>query len=404
MSLGVISEILYPIIVAVSVITTFTTPYCIKVSPSVSDFLEKRMPDKWQKLIIGYANSNYKNVKKQNDWHKLLKSILIQVIITSTVAFAILMFCKTAIYPFMAKNLPGIWGSLISATITLLLMAPFLRAIIMRKNTSAEFKKLWFDNHFNKGALISLIIFRSGITLALILMALIPLFHMATVSLIIIASAVAIVIVLSQGFKAQSKRMENRFLHNLNRKQDYEDKKAAIPTHVANDIRSRDIHIEHFKVSPDSPILGKTLNEINFKQTTGVYVISILRGSGKINIPDAEERIYPYDELVVVGSDEEFSLLNKSIHYNEVNEIEEAACHINLSQYEIEKGSPLIGLSLKDADTRSKTKTIIINIERDEESITEFSSDFIFFEGDTLWIAGEEENLNAFEALVNEGL
>ena len=283
-------------------------------------------------------------------------------------------------------------------------MAPFLRAIIMRKNTSMEFKKLWVDNHFNKGALISLIIFRSGIAFTLILMALIPLFPKATVSLIIIAFAFAIVIVMSQGFKAQSKRIEKRFLHNLNQKQVYEDKKAAIPTHVANYIKSRDIHIEHFKVSPDSPILGKTLKEINFKQTTGVYVISILRGSGKINIPGADERIYPYDELVVVGCDEEFSLLNKFIRYNDVDEIEEATYHINLSQYEIEKGSPLIGKSLKDADTRSKTKTIIINIERGEESITEFSSDFIFLEGDTLWIAGEEENLNTFEALVNEGL
>ena len=404
MSLGVISEILYPIIVAVSVITTFTTPYCIEVSPVVSNYIEKRMPEKWQRLIIGYANSNFKNVKKQNDWHRLLKSILIQIVIYSTVAFAILMLCKTAIYPFMAKNIPGIWGSLISATLTLLFMAPFLRAIIMKKNRSIEFKKLWLDNHFNKGALISLIIFRSGITITLILMALIPLFPKATVLLTIIALAVSIAIVLSQGFKAQSKRIEKRFLDNLNQKQDHEEKKAAIPSHVANDIRSRDIHIEHFKVSPNSPIIGKTLKEINFKQTTGVYVISILRGSGKINIPGANERIYPYDELVVVGSDEEFSLLNKSIRYNEVDEIEEATYHINLSQFEIEKGSPLIGKSLKEADTRSKTKTMIISIERGEESITEFTADFIFLESDILWIAGEEENLNAFEGLVNEGL
>ena len=397
MSLGVISDILYPIIVAVSVITTFTTPYCIRVSPVVSDFIEKRMPEKWKILISGYANSNYKIVKKQNDWHKLLKSILTQVVIHSTVALAVVMLCKTALYPFMEKNIPGIWGRLISATITLLFMAPFLRAIIMKKNKSQEFKKLWYDNHFNRGALISLIIFRVAIAISLILAALIPLFPKATILLIVIASVFSLAIVLSQGFKAQSIRIEKQFLQNLHQKQTYEDKKAAIPTHVANDIRARDIHIEHFKVSPDSPIIGKTLKEINFKQTTGVYVISILRGSGKINIPGADDRIYPYDELVVVGSDEEFSLLNKSIHYDEVSDIEEATYHINLSQYEIEKGSPLIGKSLLETDTRNKTKTMIISIERGNESFTEFTSDFIFLEGDTLWIAGEEENLNTFE-------
>ena len=267
----------------------------------------------------------------------------------------------------------------------------------MKKNRSIEFKKLWYDNHFNRGALISLIIFRVALALTLILMVLIPLFPKATVLLVAIAAVITTIIVLFQGFKAQSVRIEKRFLQNLHQKQTYEESKAAIPTHVAKGIKEKDMHVEEFKVSPNSPIIGKTLKEINFKQTTGVYVISILRGSGKINIPSANERIYPYDELVVVGSDEEFLQLNETIHYNEVADIEEASYHIDLSQYEIEKDSHLIGKTLKEADTRNKTKTMIISIERDDESITEFSSDFIFLEGDILWIAGEEENLKSFD-------
>jgi Kef-type K+ transport systems, membrane components len=402
MSLGVISTVLYPIIVAVSVITTFTTPYCIKFSPVISDYIEKHIPEKWSALITGYANTNYKVAKTQNDWHKFLKKILLHVAVNFTLAVAVIMLCKTIIMPFMEKNISGISASLISAAVTLLLMSPFLWSIIMRKNSSVEFKKLWKDNHFNKGALSSLIFFRGSLAMALILFVLIPLFPKATILLVILAFAFTIGVAFSQGFKGQSKKIENRFLQNLHQKQAHKDKKAAIPTQVANDIKSKDLHIEEFRVSPDSPIIGKSLKEINFKQTAGVYVVSILRGSNKINIPDANERVYPYDELIVIGSDEEFSLLNETIHYKDVKDIKEACCHINLSQYEIEKDSPLIGKTLQEADIRSKTKTMIISIERDDESITEIPSDFIFREGDTLWLAGEEENLNAFDENVQK--
>ena len=397
MTLGVMSEMLYPIIVAVSVITTFTTPYCIKISPAVSDYIEKHIPEKWSALITGYANTNYKVAKTQNDWHKFLKNILLHVAVNFTLAIAVIMLCRTIVMPFMEKNISGIGASIISAAITLILMTPFLWSIVMRKNSSNKFKKLWEDNHFNKGALASLIFFRGLLAVMLILFVLIPLFPKATVWLVIIALVFTTGIAFSQGFKTQSKKIEKRFLQNLHQKQTHEEKKTTIPIHVANDLKSKDMHIEEFRVSPDSPIIGKSLKEINFKQTAGVYVISILRGSNKINIPYADERIYPYDELVVIGSDEEFSLLNETINYKEVKDIEEVSCHIVLSQYEIEKDSTLIGKTLQDADTRSKTKTMIISIEREDRSITEFTSDFTFREGDTLWLAGEEENLKAFE-------
>ena len=394
MSLGVISETLYPIIVAVSVITTFTTPYCIKISPAVSDYIEKRMPEKWQMLITGYADTGNKAKKKQNDWHKLLKYILLQVTIYTIISLAILMLCKSFIYPFLIKAIPGIWGSVITATITLMLMAPFLRTIIMKKTRSEDFKKLRDEGQINRATQISLVIFRGAIAAAIIFWSLYPLFPQAILLLVIITLSATFAIIFSEKVvKVVSIRIERRFLINLHQKQAYE----AVQTHVANAIRAKDIHIENFKVSPDAPIIGKTLREINFKKESGVYVIAILRGSGKINLPRADEQIYPYDELVVVGTDEEFSMLNKTIHDDEVPGIETATYHINLSQYEIENDSALIGMSLMEAGIREKTNTMIICIERENNSINEFTPDFTFLEGDVLLIAGEEEDLKAFD-------
>jgi len=401
MSLGVISETLYPIIVAVSVITTFTTPYCIQYSGTVSDWLEKHIPSKWSKLIEGYSASGYDTVNKQNDWKKLLKSILSLVAVYFTISIAILLVFQKFITPYIVEWMPGsTWGPILAALITLTLMAPFLRAIMMKKNRSEEFKNLWKDNRFNRGALISLIVFRISICIVLVLMVLIPLFPHLTVLMVIISLAVVTLIIFSQGFKEQSRRIEARFLENLNLKQKSEEKKAAILPTVANDLRSKNIHIEEFEISQNSPSVGKSLRELNFRQKTGVNVVTILRGSKKINIPEANERLYPFDKLVVSGSDDEMQQLSQYLQdkREQVSHIEEEAQHhISLSQFLVEPGSSLIGKTLAQTKITERTECMVIGIDRDDESIIQFTPGFIFEEGDVIWLAGEKEKLNSFE-------
>ena len=408
MSLGVISEILYPIIVAVSVITTFTTPYFIEISPAVSDYIQKHIPPKWNKLISGYASSNYSVVNKQNDWHKLLKKILLQVAIYFTLSFAIMLICKTVVTPLITGHqLFGIWGSIVSAVITLLLMSPFIRAMVVKKNKSSVFKKLWDDSHFNKGVLISLTVLRGALAVSLILMVLIPLFPNATIWLSIIAFAVAVGISLWKGLRKQSKKIEKHFLKNLSQKTVHEEKKAAIPTTVIDNMRAKDIHIEEFEISPNSPVIGKTLQELQFKQRTGVPVITILRGNQKINIPGASECLYPFDRIVVSGCDEDFQQLIGIIENRNAqkNQEEIPSHHISLSQYEVENNSPLIGKTIKELRVRERTETLIIGIEREGESIVNFTANFTFQEEDVLLLAGEEKELNLFEQNIqSEGL
>ena len=411
MSLGVISNILYPIIVAVSVITTFTTPYFIKMSPAVSDFIKKFIPEKWNGVVIGYANINNNNEKKQTGRRKLLKNVLLQVTIYSTLSIAVMKLCDMFTTPLL-ENIPGIRGSLIAAIITLALMSPFLSLIIVKKDESHELENLWSGNHPNRKTLIFLEIFSILLVASLISYVLIPLFPKASVLIVIISLAITTGIYFFKKFKAFFIGIENHFLHNFHQKQAHEDKKAAIPTHVVNNIKAKDIHIENFKVSPDFADIGRTLKEIDFKKEAGIYIISIIRGSKRINIPGADERVYPYDKIVAVGSDEEFLRLNKFMKDKEVSTKgeqdkkrpgkdgsykEKVPYHVNIFQYVIEKGNPLIGISIHESEVRKKTETLIINIERKSKSIMDFSSDFIFLEGDILWIAGEEEKLNEFE-------
>lgn len=398
-SLGVISGSLYPIIVAVSIITTFTTPYFIKLSTPLYNLIERHIPAGWVRLIEGYASSNLKIVNTRNDWNRLLRSILQFTAIYATISLAIIYLSEQFVTPFICAQIRNVWGRIASATLILLFIAPFLRAIMMKKNRSAEFRNLWSNNHFNRGALVSLVVLRVVICIALVMMVLVPLFPGTIALQLVISGGVVTFIIFFQGFKTQSRRMEAHFLENLNQKQLLDEKKAAIHPKIANALLSKDIHLEEIEVSPTSPKVGKTLLELDMRKNLGVNVVTILRGNRKINIPEANERIYPYDKIIVAGSDENLQKMMQIIA-NRVQDSDEEdipAHHVSLSQYIVESDSPMIGRSIQQLNIQKKTECMIINIERDDVSIITISPDFTFEAGDTLLLAGEKEKLNSFE-------
>ncbi|MCD7938030.1 MAG: cation:proton antiporter [Tannerellaceae bacterium] len=399
MSLGVISDFLYPIIVTVSIITTFTTPYFIKLSIPVYNYLEKHIPSGWTKLIDGYASSDYKPVNMQNDWNKLLRSVLQNVIIYTILAIAVIILCEQLIEPFIEQHIGGAWGRLVIAVVALFMMAPFLRAIVMKRNKSPEFRHLWNDSHFNRGVLISMLFLRVCICVGLVLAVLIPLFPKATIWAFIVALPVVVITVFFKGFHKQGVRIEERFLENLREKQVLETENAALHPEVTHDLLSKQIHIEEIEVSPLSPRIGKSLKESNFRQATGVNLVTIIRGNRKINIPDANERIYPYDKLIVAGSDEDIQRFITSIEERNqaLADDAEPQHHVRLSQYIIEEGSPMTGKSIQELSIQEKTECMIIGIDRGEHSVLRITPQFTFERGDVLLLAGETAKLKAFE-------
>ena len=397
MQLGVIADYLYPIIVAVSVITTFTTPYCIKWSDHAYGFVEKRIPSGWNKLIDGYASSGYNAINDESDWKKLLKNISLSVVIYFIITFAVLLLCRQYLIPLVIDNVDGIWGHVLAAALTLLFMAPFLTGMVLRKSKSPEFENLWNDNKFNKGALTSIMIVRAFLSVLLIVMALSPLFPQATAFLVIVAIIVVALFTFTKVFGTPALRMEERFISNLTDKEEAENNSSAINKKLADALLCKDLHIEEFDISQDSGAIGKTLAELNFKQTTGVNIVTIIRGDRKINIPDGNERLFPFDTIVVVGTDKQIEEFSKRIE-NATNDShgEIAEHHVEMGHYLVTANSPLAGKSIQELNVKDRTGCMIIGIDRDDRSIIDINPDTRFHEGDVVWIAGEKENLKLF--------
>ncbi|MDR0766687.1 MAG: cation:proton antiporter [Odoribacteraceae bacterium] len=399
MQLGVISAFIYPMIVTVSIITTFTTPYFIRLAGPANAMLERVIPAGWRVLVDGYSASRGKSVNRQGDWARVWRSVLSKVAVFLLLSIAALLLSRQYVIPFITGNVPGAWGATLAAAVSLLFMAPFLAGLVLPgRKTRAEFSRLWTDSPFYKGLLISLMLSRVIACMALILQVLIPLFPVAKIPLVLVAFIIMLALVFFEGFKRRPERMEKLFMENLTEKERVEESGEAINRQVRGVLLDKNVHVEEIDVPREAAILGKTLAELNFKQRAGVNVISITRGSRRLNIPDGGETIFPLDKITVVGSDEEIQQFMQVVQEGSLAAgSEEPLQQIALSRYAIEEGSPLIGRSIKELKVREKTGCLVIGINRGGEEITGLDADLALQQDDLLWLAGEEGFLSAFE-------
>ncbi len=190
--------------------------------------------------------------------------------------------------------------------------------------------------------------------------------------------------------------MERHFFSNLSARELENERKAPINQRFANHLLERDLHLADFEVKQNSPSMGKTLKELNFRQKCNVNIVTIIRGEQRINIPGGEERLYPFDKLVVVGADDDLEHFRQYLveRYKKAQTNKEQTPHeVNMEQFTISEGSHLIGRTILESGIRDKSACLVIGIERGATSIKNPSPSTIFKEGDIVWIVGEHEKV-----------
>ena len=393
LSLGVTGKFLYPVVVAVSVITTFLTPYMIRLSTPAYGRLEKRLPKNIIRMLNDLALS-HPSSSPQGNWHSLIIQLLRITLIYSILSVAViaLMFAF-ALLP-LRQVLPHWWANAVCGLVTISLIAPFLRAMVMKKNHSEEFKCLWNENKMNRAPLIFTIIVRFMIAMAFIFYICNYLTRFTNALMIVIAIVMVMLMILSRNLKRRSIRMERMFMLNLRsrdiRAQVYGHKKPLYEGHLLD----RDIHISDFEVPEDSLWAGKTLAELQLRSRYGVNVSSILRGRQRINIPSGDDRIFTGDRIQAIGSDDQLTALSnalKSELHPDDPDIEKR--EMKLRQLVIESNGSFIGKTLSESGIRETYDCMVVGMEEGEETLSVLTPDHRFEEEDTIWVVGEKENL-----------
>ena len=405
-SLGVISEFLYPVVVAVSVITTFLTPYMIRAAEPCYNVLVKHLPKRWVRRLTHIQTNNAgESASTNNLWKVLMKKMIFNTLIYGILSAAVIAIMFSAALP-ICRNLSIKWtgshwiGNAVCGFLTILFIAPFLRSIVMKQNHSEAFKALWTDRRINRLPLTATILARVLIALSFIFYICNYLTRFKNALMIAVAVGLLILMLLSRWLKKRSITLERLFIQNLQSRDIEAQKQGKKKPLFANHLIDRDIHIANLELPDDSLWAGKTLYSLKLRNRFGVHISSILRGSKHINIPNGGTILFPGDKLQAIGNDEQLTKLSKAMKAELQPTITDIEKHeMKLRSFTISKTSPFIGKNLKDSGIRDEYSCMVVGVDEGQKNLTLITPSRCLQAGDVLWVVGEEKDLERILAL-----
>ncbi len=383
MSLKVTSDFLYPIVVAVSAVTTFTTPFMIKFSTPFSEYLEKKLPRRWIKRIERYS-ANAQSIKLVTNWQIVVRAFLTQVIIHSVIIVAMILLSSKYILPLVEVTQ---YGNIFGALITLVIISPFLWALSLRRVAVKEVAILREERKY-RAPILMMILLRMVLALFFIGL-LLNIFFSPVIAFVALIVVVFGYFIFPKKLNAHYHKIEDHFLRNLNAR---EIKKAV---RSRSDLTPWDGHMSTFEIAPTSNVVGKTLEELRIREQLGINIAFIKRGEFTINIPNKNERLFPGDEICIIGTDNQVKDFKVYLHQNEIELPEIIETDIILKQLEI-KEEEFIGATIRESQLREKTNALIVGIERSGKRILNPESNMILEKNDILWVVGSKKLLNIF--------
>ncbi|RZJ82502.1 MAG: sodium:proton antiporter [Flavobacterium sp.] len=385
LTLKVTSDFLYPIAVAASAITTFTTPYLIKVSEPFYNFLTRILPQRWLNAITRYSSST-QGITTFSDWKTLLKAYTFNTIIHGTVLIGIVLLSSRYLQPFVSKHIfNGDNGTIVSLIIALIFMVPFLWALAIRRIERKAYSHLWLNKKYTRGPLIAIELLR--IALAVFFVGFLIYQFYNTIVAVSIALGLIIVgmVVFSRKLQQFYERMEYRFLNNLNAREQANKQPEILPW---------DSHLLELIVAPESALVGQTLVELAVREKYGINIALIERGKIMIPTPARTERLYPNDKVLVIGTDDQLASVKPLFE----GVVDESATSfpkqdMSLQKIIINSKSPVFGQTIRDSGIRERTQGLVVGIERNGVRILNPDSNLVFENDDIVWIVGNNKKI-----------
>ncbi|MCH5239913.1 MAG: cation:proton antiporter [Muribaculaceae bacterium] len=386
MSLGVLQESIYPIIVAVSVITIFTTPYFVKMSQPAYKFIESKLPENLRFLIDRYSKQVVDKNSDKKLWKDILSRYLGRLIILSVILIAIILVSRQFLFPLL-ENYMADWGRFLSTVITLAAMMPFLFALSFSTLKEDERMRLHNSASFYSVPLVALKIIRYLVAL-LFIVYLLTLAYDATVAWIAGIICLAFIIVFaSQKITARYAKIEKKFINNLNIR---ENTKSGANNHLIDDL-----HLAFIEVGAYCPFVGDKLKDSGLRSDYGVSVASIQRGERMMPLPSVDARIFPGDVLGVIGNDEQIKRLNDDIERDEkaYRSLDVYTSKVDIGNITLTANSPVVNIPLGETDIRHDFYCMVVKVQRGDDVFEQPGPDTVLRPGDIVWLVGDPSKM-----------
>ena len=396
-TLGVMREFIYPVIIAVSVITTFTTPYVIKLADPSYALLNRKLPESWRKRLEPSSDAHSRiTAAEHGEWKELLTAYFTRILLYGVVVLAIYIGSVLYLGPLVDKFLPSVgetWRNAVKAAVTLLAMAPFLYGMgIGTGSISKSAPKLLKEKESNIWPITGLVIARSFIVISIILGVLSSYFHLAGWTILLIILGLFAFIYFARRSVHKYSALEERFLKNYNAREEHELRSKPVSSSVRKKLSTYDVRTEVFTLAPESTFAGKCLKELPLRDKSGANIIKIARGSLSIIIPSGDVQVFPGDRILAVGTTDQLERLRNMMSDSVVEVPDNQDDEFKIEPEVLTAGSFLTGRTLRSANLR-KYQCMVISVLRGERFITNPEPEFLFQEEDNVWIAGIISNI-----------
>lgn len=406
-STGVTSEFLYPVIVAVSVITTFITPYSIKLSLPAYTYLDRVMPSSLKLWLANYAKSR-SAVTEKTVAHRYWQKTSLQV----AIYFVVCLFVETIYFRYINdlfveganSILPDRFrwvGQAFSLLIVLAAISPLLYKLCTTQYDSQEFRQLWREGVVRRVPLVMTGLLRLILALGFIHFAISRLFSFTSGVMFVIVIIAVVSIFFSRLVKRQSSMLEERFIANLSARERALNAKRPVGQRLLDEFADYDLHLADFEITSLSDLCGQQLQELDLRRRTGVNVVRLIRDDRRINIPSAKERIFPGDRIVVAGLDSHIQafkdLLDRSMRKAvEQEEKGLTTSEVIIDQFVVSADMPFCGKPLMQSHISDGGRCTVLSIEHDGETIVNPSARTLLQDGDLVVLAGEKARIRQF--------
>ena len=390
-SLGVLDESIYPIIVAVSVVTTFTTPFFIKQAEPCYNSIYKVLPKSWTRLLNGYSKDATESESSETSrlWKSIVSRNILRLIIYSVIIIALTVLCRTYLMPLIMKLMNGgSWGRLASVATTLIIVGPFIASIII-----PSIKRMEYDQLGQERGQVSyvpiVVLFIINLVLSTVFIAIIldGVYQSAAAmiaAVILVLVTLIIITLLPTPLRKRINNIEKRFINNINER---ENRRTGHENNLVSDL-----HLAYMKVGHDCPFIGDRLRNLDLRSRYGVNLVNIQRGSKLYAVPSGEMRIFPGDLLGVIGTEEQIQRMLPLVEAQK--ETGEAAIpDVKLLHFAVADNASIIGERLENARLREDYGALLIAVQRGEDNYISPTPDLVFKLGDILWIVGNAKQL-----------
>lgn len=387
---GVINPDIYPVIVTVSIITTFVTPYMIRGGLPFYEKVYPKFPARWRESLERYSNQS-KGAVHQVSMERFLKKQLASICLYGIILAALTLISIAFVKPLLNKvfvlsdGTPSLWGNLLGMVVTLFVMTPFLWAMVVKNVNKQRIKKLLSIYQYSQAVVIPVLLLRYFTALFFVGMVIGRYSHIAWGFLFVLAFFVLVVVLFSNKANGFYRHIESHFVTNLNQRQAQQSFKIP-PT------LDQQFVMERMRLSQYSPFIGKRLKEAGIRQNYSVNIVSIERGDKIFDLPDRDEVLMPLDRITVIGSEEQLSRLRNDIEVEPDMLIHDHSDNeLNIYRLELMDGNPLCGVQISNSNFQQQYQAMVIAIEHGKDYTINPVASTVFNKGDIIWFVSPRE-------------